>query len=242
MKPTIVSIFLVLTAALALSAQDAETIIQKYEENQQFDTSVSEGRMLVKEGFSEWEMSFTARSKNPDKSLITFTSEEEYGQKILRVGNEVYIYIPDMEEVKNLKGQELRGSVFGTDLSFEDMSDVGSILDEYTVEFLDSTSDSYIVFLESIDGKVAYPGQKLWIDKSTYVLRKSELYAANDVLLKTVDVIETRTIQGKTIPVRTVVKDALKRNTSTTLVIDEIDVNVSIPDRIFTLRNLRKKI
>ncbi|MFP4153050.1 MAG: outer membrane lipoprotein-sorting protein [Alkalispirochaeta sp.] len=220
----------------------AEEIITRLEENRTYETSRAELTMVIRDRFGERESTMIAWSRGADEALIEFTSTAERGQKVLRTADEIYLYYPDAAELVRLQGAALRESMLGSDVSYEDLTGGKSILDTYDVEFVDTEEidgyDTYEVTLEARRGNVAYPKQTMWIDTELFMTRRSEQYALSGRLLKTITFHDIEEIDGHSVPIRTVVSDALKRNSSTTVVIDDFEIGLSLSDDTFSLEEL----
>ncbi len=234
-------IVILFTAVMALS-QSAEDIIRRYEQNQNIKTMSALGKLLIYNQFGMQEKTFKIWSRGTDDSLIVFTSKDESGQKILRSKKAIYLYYPDAEEIIRLQGAALRNSLAGSDLSYEDMTGGKSILDQYSIEsiseeIVDNTA-CWVVKIKAKVNDIPYPIQKLWIDKKTYALKKSEAYSLAEKLLKTVYVMKYAAVGGFVIPVHIVVQDNLKKQTKTELVLENIRINETLDPNLFSLQNL----
>jgi len=220
----------------------AEEIITRLEENRTYETSRAEMTMVISDRFGERESTMVAWSRGADEALIEFTSAAEGGQKVLRTADEIYLYYPDAAELVRLQGAALRESMLGSDVSYEDLTGGKSILDTYDVEFVGTEEidgyGTYKVTLEARRRNVAYPKQTVWIDTELFMTRRSEQYALSGRLLKTITFHEIEEIDGHPVPIRTVISDALKRNSSTTVVIDDLQIGISLSDDTFSLEEL----
>ena len=229
----------------ALSAQDvrsAEEIIRRMERNQTHRTSRTEGRMLIRDRFGERTSTFISWTEGTEYTLIEFTSPGEAGQKVLRTRDELYLYYPDAAELIRLQGAALRESLLGSDISYEDMTGNRGLLDTYSVKLVGEETTggrpARVVELEAKSRDVAYPRQKYWIDAERYVMLKAEQYALSGRLLKTMEITDLMEQQGKIFPSRIVIRDQLKRNSSTEFAIDSIRIDIPLPRGIFSLEEL----
>jgi outer membrane lipoprotein-sorting protein len=231
------------TASAALSAITPEEIIREMEENQVHETSRVEGRMIINDRFGTKTVTFVSWAEGEDTSLIEFTSRQERGQKILRTDEELYLFFPDAAEVIRLQGAALRDSVLGSDFSYEDMTGEGGILDSYEAELLGTESvdgnECYKIELDAKSRSVPYPKEIMWVDTEQYVYRQVHKFSLSGKLLKEMRITEFTEQQGKTIPVRFVMKDTMKENSSTEFVIEELELGIDIPDGTFSLQELR---
>ena len=238
----IVNLLLLLGLTASVSAISPEEIIRRMEENEVFDSAYSEGRMITTDKYGTISRSFISWSKGNENALIEFTSKGEEGQKILRTGDEIYLYFPDAAEILRIQGSAMRDSVMDSDFSYEDMTGEKGLLDDYDAELAGEEEvdgiDSYKVRLTAKRRSVPYHSQLLWIDKERFVGLKAHKFASSGRLLKELEVLEFEKRKGRIIPMRMVMRDAMKKNSSTEFIIDTLDLDVSIdPDR-FSLEEL----
>ncbi len=242
MKRFALLICIALLPAVSAAAQSAEEIIQRLEANQTHETSRVEGRMVIHDRFGRRTTEFIMFARGTDDALIEFTSAEEAGQKVLRTGDEIYLYYPDASELIRLQGAALRQSMLGSDVSYEDMTGNRGYLDTYDVRVTDREeidgSPCHVLELEATSRDVAYPRQKLWVDAELYVMRKAEQYALSGRLLKVMEVEELMREEGKIFPSHITIRDQLKQDTRTEFIIEEARINIDLPNRIFSVEEL----
>ena len=86
---------LIITAVLAMafsatvSAQSAEDIINRMDDQQTFRTMYAEGTLITTDPRGEKRSTYNSWSRGSADFLIEFTNVEERGQKILRVDDEL---------------------------------------------------------------------------------------------------------------------------------------------------------
>src|SRR6056297_4309979 len=229
-------------SSLPLYAISAEEIISKLEENQVHETARSEGKMIINDRFGEKVTSFKSWAVGDEKSLIEFTSRQERGQKILRTDDEIYLYFPDAAEVIRLQGAALRDSVLGSDMSYEDMTGGKGLLESYNAEMLGKETvdgeECYKIELHAKGRGVPYPKEIMWVDTEMFVNRKVHMFSLSDKLLKEMRMEDYTTQKGKTFPVRFIIEDKMKSNSSTEFVIESIEIGIDIPSSLFSLEEL----
>ena len=198
--------------------------------------------MTIRDRFGERESTMTSWAQGAHLTLIEFTSVAERGQKVLRTEEEIYLFYPDAAELVRLQGAALRESLLGSDVSYEDLTGGRTLLDTYDValEGRDTVDghDVYRVSLRARRRNVAYPRQTLWIDEELFVVRRAEQYSLNGRLLKTMEAGDIREIDGFYIPMRQTISDALKRNSATSVEIEEIEIGIALSDDLFSLEEL----
>lgn len=225
-----------------LFALTGDEVIQKMDEMATFETSVSTGSIKTTDRFGTKISTFKAWARGASDSLIEFTSTAERGQKILRTQSSLYLFYPDAEELIRLQGAALRQSVLGSDLSYEDMTEEKNTLDSYTVVLEGSEivngHDCHVLTLTAKKRTVAYPVQKIWVDKQTYLVWKAEYSTAQKRLLKVMEVLSTVEVAGRTLPSETKIEDKMKRDSATWMTLDSLEVNVPLAANLFSLENL----
>ena len=238
----VASAIITILPAAAAPAESAEEVIRKLEENQVHETARSEGRMIINDRFGEKVTTFKSWAEGDEKTLIEFTSRQERGQKILRTDDEIYLYFPDAAEVIRLQGAALRDSVLGSDMSYEDMTGGKGLLDDYRAELLGTETvdgrQCYKIELNAKGRGVAYPKEIIWVDSEMYVTRKVHMFSLSGKLLKEMRMQEYTTQKGKTFPVRFLIEDKMKRNSSTEFVMETIEIGADIPSSRFSLEEL----
>jgi outer membrane lipoprotein-sorting protein len=242
--PAFVLLTVLLTAAATgtIHALEAEEIIDRMEVNTVFDTARSRGAMIVNDRFGTKVSTFVSFAQGADTTLIEFTSLEEEGMKILRTEDEIYLFYPDAEELIRLQGAALRDSVMGSDMSYEDMTGGKDLLESYKVELAGQESidghPCYRIEMEALTRKVAYYRQTVWVDEELFIYRRVHKYSRSGKLLKELDVTDIQEISGRHIAMRMVLRDTLKRNSSTEFVLEAIDLDIPLPENTFSLGRL----
>lgn len=241
----VAALFVVTLATTNVSAQSqlsAEEIVRRLEENRTYETSRAEMTMIINDRFGSRESTMIAWSRGAEEALIEFTSAAERGQKILRTEDEIYLYYPDAAELIRLQGSALRESMLGSDVSYEDLTGGKTLLDTYRVHLVGEETidgfETYKIEMEATSRNVAYPKQTVWVDTELFVARRSEQYALSGRLLKTIVAREIEDIDGYPVPIETEISDAMKRNSSTTVIIDSLDIGLRVTDDRFSLEEL----
>jgi outer membrane lipoprotein-sorting protein len=225
-----------------LSAITAEEIIANVERNEINEAERIDGSMVISDRFGSRTKTFISYASGADKMLLEFTNPEERGQKILRLEDEIYLYFPEAEEVIHLQGSALKESVMGSDFSYEDMTGEGDLLDQYEVTLLgEQTIDGrkhYHLELKAKKRGLAYPKQEAWIDAETWVMTRANAYSLSGRLLKEMELGDIRVVAGKYVPHYIIMRDAMKKDSSTEMRIGQIDLQADLPPDTFSLEEL----
>jgi hypothetical protein len=191
-------------------------------------------------GITENEFSVYAR-KGGD-TLVVITSGPDRGQKVLRQKQDIYLYYPDAEDVIWLKGSALRDSMMGSDFSYEDLTDDGTILGRFMVELLGSENfegfPCWRLMLTAKTRAETYAKQEILVDKAASVTRHAILYSAAGKAIRELTSGDIRAVSGKNIPFTSMMRDLLKKNTSTEMHLTRVEIGIPLPGKYFNREEL----
>lgn len=236
-------LILVLTLSTLAPALTAEDIIRKRDDNEYIETARAEMEMVIKSGRREMVKSMVILT-DKENSLTEFTNPRDRGTKFLKRGDELWMFFPDAEDIVKISGHMLNQGMMGSDFSYQDLLESDKLTDLYHFEIIGEEvvdgRPAYVLEGIAREGKeVAYYRRESWIDKERFVGIKEELYARSGRLLKVMTVLELEEIEDRWYPVRSVMEDKLRRDTSTEVILKVLEFNPDIVEGTFTLENLR---
>lgn len=228
-----------------LQAQDAEQIIRDVDKNLSAESRIVEASMTVHGRRSSRTMTSKGYTVENEKSFTEYLSPaREKGTKMLKLGNEMWLYSPSTDRTIMISGHMLRQSVMGSDLSYEDMMEDRKLTDMYTATLVGEETiegrKCYILHLEAKVDDVAYHSQKQWIDTERLVPLRQELYAKSGQLLKEITLSNVQRIGNRWFPMKMVYKDVLKDGKGTEWSVTSIEFNKTIPEHIFSKASLKQ--
>lgn len=250
MRKKIIAISVILFLVGLLNSQDKLSpfdILDRVDKNTFFTTAYAEIDMVITIKNRKITKTMISYSEGNEKSFIEFLSPaRDKGTKMLKVNDIIKIYYPSAERIMRLSGHMLRQSMMGSDFSYEDMTErVKKLREEYTGEILEDENveghNCYVMVLTSKNPKKTYYKRKIWVDKKRYVGLKEELYSKGGKLLKVMNVDKVEVINKRYYPTSITLKDKLRKNSSTTMIIKKIEFDIPIPAQTFTERQLMKK-
>ncbi|GAH29032.1 unnamed protein product [marine sediment metagenome] len=239
----IISILITNFVAITATELTAEEIINKRDDNEYFDSVRIEAEMIIASGGRKITKTMIALSDKKN-SLVEFTNPQDRGTKFLKREGNLWMFFPDAEETIPISGHMLNQGMMGSDFSFQDIMESDKLTDLYNFEVIrEEEIDGHTCYvLEGVarEGvKVSYYRRVSWIDKERFISLKEELYAQSGRLLKETKVNEVQEIEGRWIPIDSVMENKLRKDTYTGFKITKIDFNPEIPEVTFTLQNLR---
>ena len=239
----IMSILLSSFMIIAAAEMTAEEIINKRDNNEYFDSVRIEAEMIIVSGGRKITKTMIALSDKKD-SLVEFTNPQDRGTKFLKRENDLWMFFPDAEDIVKISGHMLNQGMMGSDFSYQDIMESDKLTDLYDFKIIgEEEIDSrpcYILEGVAREGvKVSYYRRVSWVDKERFIGLQEELYAQSGKLLKETKLNEVQEIEGRWIPIDSVMENKLRKDTYTGFKIVQIDFNPEIPEGTFSLQNLR---
>lgn len=226
------------TISLPAFSLTANEIAQKYENNTKYNSSIITAKLTIKDSLGTSVQNLKSYSKGSDNTLIEIISGPDRGQKVLRKDTSIYLFYPDADQIIRLQGSALKDSFMGSDFSYEDLSEDSSIINDYNIKLIEETVDSYTLYLKAKTRKMTYQQQELVIDKNNFFLKSAILKSSSGRALRSLENSNIKKINDYYIAGTTVMKDLIKKQGSTTMELDSVELDVNINPNIFTKENL----
>jgi hypothetical protein len=232
-----------------LAAQDAEAIVKASRNRIKADTVSTRSRMVItaKNG-STTDRVIDEYSKDDAKgngrTVIVFQSPATVrGTRFLTIekpaqADDRWISLPNLKggEPRRIAASEGSGSFMGTDLSYDDISslDREPNLDTHTFlrEEILGVNTCYVIQSIPRDKSYQYSKMLSWIDKSSSVTYKVELYK-KDALFKILETSNFQNIQNRLTALQTKMT-TVDAGTSTTVIVEKLVYDAFIPEKVFT--------
>lgn len=229
----------------SLKAQDANTILDRVDENMSSDNRIMESSMTIHGKRSSRTVTSKSWGVGTTKAFTEYLSPaSEKGTKMLKLEGQLWIYSPSTDRIIQISGHMLRQSVMGSDLSYEDMMDDRKLTDIYDARVIgeETIGDRKTVVLELTAkvSDVAYHSQKIWVDAERFIPLKQDMFARSGQLLKRTEMSDVRQIDGRWFPLTVLYRDMLKQGGGTEFKITNIRFNQQMPDYLFTKASLKK--
>lgn len=236
---------LCLSLCLAAETPTGEFILNKVDENNYSDTRVAVAQMVIHLARNTRTVKAKSWVSGSDKAFTDFLyPPRDAGTKMLKLGDELWTYTPETDRIIKISGQMLRQSVMGSDLSYEDMMEDRKLIDEYDASVTGSDTlhgrPCWVLELTAKTPTVSYHSRKVWVDKERYLPLREDRFAKSGMLLKTTEVDSVSRRQGRWIADRVTFKDALKTGAGTEFIVDSLQLDVPVPDYLFSKAALKK--
>ena len=194
-----------------------------------------------------WERSMTMDywEKGKEKSLMKVVSPaKEAGTVSLKIGNEMWNYIPSVEKVIKVPPSMMMQSWMGSDFTNDDIVKESSISRDYQAKITGKQAlpDGQCYVLDLIprpEAAVVWGKITAYVRVSDHIPLKYEFFDEKGKLIRYQDLSVIKKMGGRTIPTVMTMIPVTKKGKKTVLVIDKINFNVPISDDVFSLSKLK---
>lgn len=233
--------------AQAEDVPSPKEILERIDKNMTFETRTMTVTMTSTNPRRSREFTMQIFARGEDEAAIEYTAPaREAGTRMLRKGDELWMYMPAVEKTQKISGHMLRQGMMGTDVSYEDMMTSSDLVTAYDAKVLGAEDcgngrPCWKLELTAKDASTSYPKRTMWIDQEYNIAAKQELYALSGMLLKTWEMSEIQPFDGgRYFPTKMVISDKLQEGTSTTMKLSDIVFGVALEEEVFSQRWLER--
>ena len=116
---------------------DVEAIVKKMDQLYRSETSHAEIEMQITTPHWERTLAMNVWTKGMDKTFIRIMApKKERGVATLRIGNEMWNYLPKTNKVMKIPPSMMMGSWMGSDFTNDDLVKESSMLNDYTYKLI----------------------------------------------------------------------------------------------------------
>jgi outer membrane lipoprotein-sorting protein len=161
------------------------------------------------------------------------------------VGEQMWVYLPEIKRARRIHLSTVAGSLFGTDFSYEDLKYLQRISFQAGAQRLpDVVEDGrklYVVQVTPPEEGSAYEKVVGFVDQSSCVPLRIEFYQKGGERVKLLNV-DPRSVhrEGKGWLPRSIAIKDLKNESETKLLVSKVKLDADLPDRIFSVTTLER--
>ena len=235
---------LLLTGSVYSAEIDPRDLIQKAMDHWRGTSSYSEMSMTIHR--PDWERSMSMRSwtRGEKTSLVRVTMpKKDAGNGTLLKDNNMWTFAPKVNRIIKVPSSMMSQSWMGSDFSNKDISKSTDIIDQYDHRLLETRErDGHTEYvIESIPHEEAAVvwGKEVLTIRDDYVLLEQQFWDQDDILVKTMKALEVKELGGRTVASIIRMGKIDTPDEWTEMSVQDIKFDVSHPDSLFTLSNLR---
>ncbi|RKZ10185.1 outer membrane lipoprotein-sorting protein [Candidatus Fermentibacteria bacterium] len=197
-----------------------------------------------------WERTLTMKawSLGIDKTFIRILSPaREAGMASLRIGTEMWNYLPNTSSTVRIPSSMMAGSWMGSDITNNDIVREITYADDYTYSYTTDTTLTgvqtdgvvYIELFPKSSTAVVWSGIVFAVRIEDTMPLWEKYYDSHGDLIKTVTYSDVQEMDGRIIPAQMQVIPADKEDQSTTITWSHAEFNRGLDTSIFSLSNLQ---
>ncbi|MGL4560857.1 MAG: outer membrane lipoprotein-sorting protein [Brevinema sp.] len=244
-------VLLLLFVQVSIYSLTPEQLLEIVDKNHRnYETLNFKATMDIKSKLQELSKTFngTVMTKNStENSFMEYTNPQDRGTRYLKLNQDLWIYIPDAQDVLKISGHLLRDSMMGSDISYDDILDQSAYATKYTPTEIINTNLSddamYMLTLIAKNNSVSYAQIDMFVDKKNNFIRKIIMYAKGrdtNRPIKEFEMNEYKQFDELFIATKLTVRDLRKKNSMTMITYHDLQINPTIDPKIFTRVNLEK--
>lgn len=241
---------LVLLSSSALAGEpDARVLIAKAWDYMRGKTSVSVVKMTVHR--ADWERSsvIKAWTKGREDSIFQIMApKKDKGNGTLKMGRDMWTYNPKINRVVKIPASMMSQSWMGSDFSNNDLSKADTILNDYTHEIENTQTQDGVKIYDinarpKPDAPVIWGMQKLKIREDGIILEQA-FYDEDMHVVKIMATTDIKVMGNRPFPVKWTMRsmDADSKEDYTLLEYDELQFDVPVQERLFTVNALKRPL
>lgn len=239
-------VILLLLYSLSIPAQSPEEIIQLAEDVIKGKTAHGRLSMIVETPDYSRELTMEAWYKGNEKALIIIESPpREAGNKTLKIGNEMWNYLKNTETTIKIPPSMMLQSWNGSDFTNDDLVRESNLADDYNQEIVGEENIEnelcWKILLEpKPDAPVVWGKLYYWVRKSDNLPARIEYYDESEKLMRYMSFNQIERLGGRKLPTKWTMHNIAEEGHATTIKILSMEFNITIPDRIFSFRELER--
>lgn len=240
------TVMMVLGMAISSAAQDATEIIRNADRHLRGETQYSEMTMTLER--PDWTRSISMKvwMKGLDYSLILITAPaRDEGTAFLKRGNEVWNWLPAVENVIKIPPSMMTQSWMGSDFTNDDLVKESSIVMDYDHTIVaEETIRGYacwkIELIPHEDAAVVWGKLYIWVAKDVPNQLRIEYYDEMGELVNIMTLEDIKMMDDREIPTRLIMEPVDKPGHRTIMVTETIEFNRNIPQSFFSEQNMKR--
>lgn len=206
----------------------------------------SVGTMQMNIVTDRYKRSLTLRewSEGEEKSLVRIVEPaKEEGVTTLRVEDDLWNYLPKVDRTIKVPASMMSSSWMGSHLTNNDLVRESRFADDYTYRITERPKDNpegvYVIEATPKPDAPVVWGRVVARVRPDKIPVDVRFYGEKGELARTIEYSDVREMGGRRIPTRMRVTPADEPGEYTELVVRDIQFDVPIPDRVFSLQGLR---
>lgn len=226
---------------------DPKEIINRVDRLLRGDSSRGVATMSIKT--EHWERSKTLEiwSEGTEKVLIRVLSpKKEEGTATLKVGDDIWNYLPKIDRVIRIPTSMMMASWMGSHFTNDDLVKESQLVDDYEIELVFEGKREEVAVWEfnltpKEDAPVVWGGIDYRVRQKDLMPVWAKYYGEDGELRRTMTFSDYEEMDGRLVPARMKLVPEDEPNEFTEILYEELEFNIDLSERIFSLESLRRR-
>ncbi|MEM1245597.1 MAG: outer membrane lipoprotein-sorting protein [Acidobacteriota bacterium] len=232
---------MLLASAPAAVAEDVNRLLERVDDLMRGDSSQGRMTMRVKTKRFEREMTLESWSKGSEKSLIRILEPvKERGTATLKVGDKIWNYLPKIDRTIKVPGSMMSGSWMGSHFTNDDLVQESRYSEDFDCTLAGDEEDWSVTCIPHEDAPVVWGRVLLVLSKSDELPREARFFDEDGELIRTMLYDDVRSVGSRKFPTRLRAIPADEPGEFTEIVYADLEFDVDLDDRLFSLQSLKR--
>ena len=251
MRSLLISLLILLPPALpgqdaGDGTPDVAEIVKKMDELYRSDSSYAEMEMEIATPHWERKLEMKAWSQGMDKTFIRILApKKEKGVGTLRIGTEMWNYLPKTNKIIKIPPSMMMGSWMGSDFTNDDLVREYTFLDDYTFGLLapcEGEEELHRVEARPKEGlPIIWDRVVLAVRKDDYIPVRVDYYDEKGKLMRVLNYTDIKEFGERIIPSVIELVPQNKEGQKTVVRYKRIEFDIPVGEEIFSLKHLRAR-
>jgi len=248
----LLSVVLALFLVLPLIGQDSDRdhvkeIVQKMDDLYRGKSSFVAMEMEIVTPHWQRKLKMNAWSLGMEKFFVRILEpKKERGMATLKLGNEMWNFLPKTNKVMKIPPSMMMGSWMGSDFTNDDLVKEYTFFDDYSFELIrpqDAKDDElYVKCIPRENLPIVWGSIVIAVKKDTYIPVYQRYFDEKGTLMREMLFKEVTKFGKKTIPAVMELHSVNKKGNKTIIRYLKAEFDIKVDKSIFSLRNLRSRI
>ena len=226
------------------NSADVNAIIKEIDRLYRSKTSYSELEMEIVTPHWQRTLAMYGWSEGMHKTFIRITApKKEDGVATLRIGNEMWNYLPKTNKIIKIPPSMMMSSWMGSDFTNDDLVKEFSLFEDYTYELIrpEGAVDSliYINCIPREDLPVVWGNIVFTVRKEDHLPVEAKYYDEKGELMRVLEYKDIRDFSGRVIPATLEMIPKNKEGHRTVITYKKLEFDVPLEEDVFSQRHLR---
>jgi outer membrane lipoprotein-sorting protein len=230
----------------AVDDQRAREIVDRVDRLSRGESSIGAVSMEISTVNWQRTLSMQIWSRGTDNALIRILKpEKEAGTATLKVGNNIWNYLPKVNRTIKIPTSMMMASWMGSHFTNDDLVKESCLIRDYFIAISfegerDGTQVYEFTLTPRPEAAVVWGKVVLEVRQADLMPTWQRFYDEQDKLVREITLSDYKRMGGRLVPTRLVVRPADKAGEQTTITYDDLTFDVAISDDTFSLRNLER--